>query len=96
VRLPEQCLHRAGQEVLAFPEADDERALVAGRDDLTGLIYADRSHGEGTLEPLQHPGERRPQRLPGLDPLGDHVRHNLCVRLGTEDDAPPLQLLLEL
>ncbi len=96
VRLPEQGLHGAGQEVLPFPEPDDERALVAGRDDLAGLLHADRRDREGPFEPPEHPGERLAQRLPGLDPLGDQVRHHLRVRLGTEGDAPPLQLLLEL
>ena len=48
-RLPEQRMHRAGQEVLAFPEPYDERTLVAGRDDLTGLIRADGGDCEGTF-----------------------------------------------
>ncbi|MCD6053271.1 MAG: hypothetical protein K0Q96_463 [Rubrobacteraceae bacterium] len=81
VRLPEQRLHRARQEVLTFPEADDERALMSGRDDLTWLTHADRSDGERALEPLKHPGERYPQGLSGLDPLSDQVRYHLCVRL---------------
>ena len=36
VRLPEQGLHGAGQEVLPLPQTDDQRALVAGGDDLPG------------------------------------------------------------
>ena len=49
VCLPEQRMHRASQEVLTLPEPYDERALVAGRDDLTGLIHTDCGDGEGTF-----------------------------------------------
>ena len=96
MRPSEQRLHGAREEVLSFPEADDERALVPRRDDLAGLLRADGRDGERPFEPPEHPRQRFPQALSGLDPPGDEVGHHLGVRLGAEDDAPALELLFEL
>ena len=94
MRPSEQRLHGAREKVLALPETDDERALVPRRDDLAWLPRADGSNGERPFETLEHPRQRLPQVLSGLDPPGEEVGHHLGVRLGAEDDAPVLELLL--
>src|SRR5919199_1741468 len=61
--LLEQGLDRAREEVLAFPQAHDERALVPGRHHGPRLARAYCRHRERAPEALQGPGERLAQRL---------------------------------
>jgi len=69
---------------------------VARRHDDAGLPGAYRRDRESPLQPAEHGGERLPQRLPGLDPLGEQVRHHLGVGLRVEPDAAPEELVLQL
>src|SRR5919202_43176 len=94
--LLEQGLDRAREEVLAYPQAHDERALVPGCHHGPRLARAYCRYRERAPEALQGPGERLAQRCALLHALGEQVRYDLRVRLGLEGAAAPLELLFEL
>src|SRR5918998_1308235 len=96
LRVAEQSLHRACQEVLSLPQPHDQRALVARRDDLLRLRSTHRRDRERAPKALYRSRERLLQRLPGRHPLGQKVRDDLRVRLRTEHETTLFQLLPKL
>ena len=93
-RLLEERCNRGCQEHLAFPDADDERALMAGAHEEIGMVVMDNDEGEVPFE-LAIDGAHGLQEIAFVGVL-DQVHHHFRIRLGAEAMALSFERFLEL
>ena len=93
-RLLEERGNRGCQEHLAFPDADDERALMARADEEIGMVVMDNDEGEVPFE-LAIDGAHGLQEIAFVVVL-DQVHDHLRIRLGAEAMALGFERFLQL
>ena len=93
-RLRQEGRDRGGEERLALPEPDHERALEARADELVRVVVVDGDEREVALE-LRVRGAHRVDEVALVVAL-DQVDDDLGVRLGAEAVAVGLKRLLQL
>ena len=91
----DECGDVGAEEVLAFAEADDQRRVPAGGDDLTGSIGVNREQGERAFELIGGLAHRGGEVAGFLIVLGQLGGGHLGVGLGEELDALGDEVLLQ-
>ena len=79
-----------GEEALAVTDPDHEWRVTAGRDDLVGLVGADRDQRECPLQASDHRPHRVDQAGPGDNLAVQQLSCHLGVGLRGELGAQPL------
>jgi hypothetical protein len=85
----------AAEEVLALPEADDQRAVATGPDDDPGAVGVHGQQREGALEAADHGAHGLGQVTQAVVLAADELGGDLGVGLGAELHALGEQLLLQ-
>ncbi len=93
-RLLEERCNRRRQKHLAFPDADDERALTAGAHEEIRMVVMDHDEGEVSLEQAIH-GAHGLQEIAFVGVL-DQVHDHFRISLGAEPMAVGFERFLEL